>query len=343
MSTFIQLHVLTNYPPSNLNRDDLGRPKTAIMGGQQRLRISSQCLKRSWRTSDVFESALGAFKGIRTKAMGKEIYNALIQKGIEEKQATEWAISIAKIFGKVKKKSIEIEQLMHFSIEEKQAIDSLVAKLIQEKRAPLETELNLLRKDRSTVDIALFGRMLADNPLFNIEASVQVSHAITVHKVAVEDDWFTAVDDLNLGEEDSGAAHLGETEFGAGLFYLYVCINRDLLLENLGNNEELVKKTLRALAETIFTVSPTGKQNSFASRAYALYVLAEKGIVQPRSLASAFLKPVEAENMASTAITELKTTLENFNNVYNLKNEYKEMNVLRKEGTLHEMLDFIQQ
>ncbi len=343
MSTFIQLHVLTNYPPSNLNRDDLGRPKTAVMGGHQRLRISSQCLKRAWRTSDVFENALKGHIGTRTKVIGHEVYNTLVQGGINEKDAKNWAISIAEVFGKCKKDSFEIEQLAHFSVNEKQAIDSLTKTLIQEKRAPLEEELNLLRKNDTAVDIALFGRMLADKPIFNIEASAQVSHAITVHKVAVEDDFFTAVDDLNAGEEDLGAGHLGETEFGAGLFYLYVCINKDLLIENLGNNETLAKKAVRALTEAILTVSPTGKQNSFASRTYALYLMAEKGTVQPRSLASAFLKPVEAVDMASAAIDELKKTLENFNKVYALKNDYREINVLTGEGTLETILDFVSQ
>lgn len=95
----------------------------------------------------------------------------------------------------------------------------------------------------------MFGRMLAANTQYNVEAAVQVSHAITVHKVAVEDDFFTAVDDLNNGEEDMGSGHLGETEFAAGLFYIYICINRDLLKENLGEDGELTKKKLSKLLQ----------------------------------------------------------------------------------------------
>jgi len=104
MTQFIQLHALVSYPPSNLNRDDLGRPKTAIMGGATRLRISSQSLKRAWRTSELFESALGEHKGIRTKRIGIEIKNALIAQGVEEKHAFEWAALMAACFGKVKTK-----------------------------------------------------------------------------------------------------------------------------------------------------------------------------------------------------------------------------------------------
>ena len=102
MSTFIQLHLLTSYPPSNLNRDDLGRPKTAIMGGKNRLRISSQSLKRAWRTSDLFAEALEGHIGTRTKDMGVEIYKALRGKGAAEGNAKEWAKQIAEVFGKCK-------------------------------------------------------------------------------------------------------------------------------------------------------------------------------------------------------------------------------------------------
>ena len=103
MTRFIQIHFLTSYPPSNLNRDDLGSPKTAFMGGAKRLRISSQSLKRAWRTSTLFEDALAGHMGTRTKLMGIEIYNKFIAKGVTEKQAREWAQAIAEQFGKLKK------------------------------------------------------------------------------------------------------------------------------------------------------------------------------------------------------------------------------------------------
>ena len=102
MSQFIQMHLLTMYPPSNLNRDDLGRPKTAIVGGTERLRISSQSLKRAWRTSEQFQEALSDYQGTRTKRLGEEVYSRLAEKGVAEKQATEWAVKIADVFGKTK-------------------------------------------------------------------------------------------------------------------------------------------------------------------------------------------------------------------------------------------------
>lgn len=348
MSTFIQLHLLTSYPPSNLNRDDLGRPKTAMMGGRTRLRISSQSLKRAWRTSDLFESALAGHIGIRTKEMGVEVYDALKEKGVAEGKAKIWAKAIADVFGKTKKSNannpleeLEIEQLAHFSPEEKAAIDALVDKLASNDTEPSPDDLKLLRKNHTAVDIAMFGRMLASSPAFNTEAAVQVAHAITVHDVAVEDDYFTAVDDLNSGEDDLGAAHIGETEFGAGLFYLYVCINRDLLEENIGD-QTLAAKSLKALVETAAKVAPTGKQNSFASRAYASFILAEKGEQQPRSLSVAFLKPVRGEDVLENAIKAIQTKRDNMEKVYGkCADTMKIMNAETGEGSLEEIKNFV--
>lgn len=352
MSTFIQLHLLTSYPPSNLNRDDLGRPKTAVMGGKTRLRVSSQSLKRAWRTSDLFESAMSGHIGTRTKELGRSLYDRMIAEDIKPKDAKEWVKAIAGIFGKLKaedKKNpeklvdLEIEQLAHISPEEREAVDALVGKLILEKRAPTPDELELLRHPATAVDIAMFGRMLAGSPSFNVEAAVQVAHAITVHDVAVEDDYFTAVDDLNSGEEDMGAAHIGETEFAAGLFYLYLCINRDLLIENLGGNKELANKSLAALVEAAAKVAPTGKQNSFASRAYASYILTEIGEQQPRSLSVAYLKPVRGEDVLAKAIDEIETKRTNMEKSYGpCADGQKAMNAETGEGSLADIITFVQ-
>ena len=130
----------------------------------------------------------------------------------------------------------------------------------------------------------------------------------------VEEDYFTAVDDLNSGS-DSGSGHLGETSFGAGLFYNYICIDFELLKKNLGSEEKALE-AVRALLEVSATVSPGGKQNSFASRSYASFIMIEKGDKQPRSLASAFLKPVFGEDMLQSSINALKTTQANMDKVF---------------------------
>ncbi|EFK08565.1 CRISPR system CASCADE complex protein CasC [delta proteobacterium NaphS2] len=261
MSRFIQLHLLTAYPPANLNRDDMGSPKTAKMGGYDRLRVSSQCLKRTWRTSDIFEQALANHMGTRTKEMGRKIYGSLRDKGIEHKNAIEWAKPIAGVFGKLKEFSkkekdalkklsdadrekkelleLEIEQLAFFDVDEQRNMESLLTEIAARKDGPKDDELDFLRKKVQAVDIALFGRMLASKPAYNVEAACQVAHAISVHPIVIEDDYFTAVDDLNDGQDDMGAGHIGETRFAAGLFYSYACINRELLIENLDGDDGL--------------------------------------------------------------------------------------------------------
>lgn len=348
MSTFIQLHLLTSYPPSNLNRDDLGRPKTAIMGGKTRLRVSSQSLKRAWRTSDEFAKTFEGHIGTRTKEMGIQVYQALITKNVAEKDAKTWAKQIAEIFGKPKKaneekplQDLETEQLVHFSPEEKTAVFALVDQLVEKNSAPSADDLKLLQKKHTAVDIAMFGRMLARSPEFSTEAAVQVAHAITVHDVAVEDDYFTAVDDLNNGEEDMGAGHIGETEFGAGVFYLYLCINYDLLKENLGD-KVLADKAIAALIEAAAKVPPNGKQNSFASRAYASYLLAEKGEQQPRSLSVAFLKPVRGEDLLNKAIAEIESKRANMEKTYGpCADGSIVMNAETGEGSLDGVIKFV--
>jgi len=345
MTRFVQLHMLTSYPPANLNRDDLGRPKTAEMGGAKRLRISSQSLKRAWRTSEVFESALGGHLGVRTKEKGAGIHDALLAKGVAEKHAEAWARSIAGRFGKLKKDSSEIEQLAHFSPEELAAIDDLVNTLAERGSEPTTEELELLREHHSAADIALFGRMLAAAPRYNTEAAAQVAHAISVHKVTIEDDFFTAVDDLNTGIDDVGAGHMGETEFAAGLFYLYLCIDRNLLTENLGGDKSLADKALAALLEGAATVAPTGKQNSFGSRARASYILAEKGSQQPRSLSVAFLKPIDGfkDGMLAQAIAALEDTRSKMDKVYGpcADGDPRVLNATTGSGSLQELIAFV--
>ena len=148
----------------------------------------------------------------------------------------------------------------------------------------------LLARTDTAADIAMFGRMLADAPDFNREAAVQVAHAVTTHKAVVEDDFYTAVDDLKKPAEDAGAGFLGEQGFGSGVFYLYVCIDLALLAKNFGDDTALAGTATAALAEAASTIAPGGKQASFASRARAHYLLAERGDQQPRTLAGALYR-----------------------------------------------------
>lgn len=372
MSRFIQLHVLTSYPPSNLNRDDTGRPKSAVVGGVQRLRVSSQALKRCWRTSDEFRLVLGESAartedsrdrhiGTRTKTIGLDVYKKLQKAGIKDADAREWVKLIAQQFGALKKPKadtldeLEIEQLVHFSPAERAAVEELADLLASEKRAPTEEELRLLRRDHAAVDIALFGRMLAATPKFNTEAAAQVAHAFTVHRAQAEDDYFTAVDDLNKGDVDRGAGHVGELGFGAGVYYLYICINRDLLDENLSSDSALRNQALEALLKAMCKVAPTGKQNSFASRAHASFVLAEKGDQQPRSLALAYVEPVGEGNQIVDAVkrltfqrTDLETMYGACSDEYRIASPVSLREALEKSdqgkaGSLDELIAFVKE
>jgi CRISPR system Cascade subunit CasC len=344
MSRFLQLHLLTFYPPSNLNRDDTGRPKSAILGGVPRLRISSQSLKRAWRTSEVFKAALGEHRGERTQRMGEEIVKHLEKRGTPAAEALEIARKIAPVFGKLKpatdKNPARTEQLAFISIEERATALALAEQAAAGQAINVEAA-SILRHTDTAADIAMFGRMLADNPDFNREAAVQVAHAITTHRVAVEDDYYTAVDDLKTPAEDAGAGFLGEAGFGAGVFYLYICIDQALLRRNLGGNAALAATATRALIEAAATVAPNGKQASFASRARAHYVLAEKGDAQPRTLAGAFLQAVVAPDPMAASITALRTLHDRMDAAYGPCAETsREIDVVAGTGNLVDLLTF---
>ena len=365
MSDFFQFHFLTSYGPSNLNRDDTGRPKSVTLGGVPRLRISSQSLKRAWRTSEVFQEKLRGHLGSRTQRLGADLYDYL-RKGkdgqsLGEKEALETARLIAGVFGKVKKekkktgdaksedsadesKQAFIEQLAFISPSEEAAAYALLDRVLAgEKIDPKANDL--LKRVDTAADIAMFGRMLADHPQFNRDAAVQVAHAITTHRALAEDDYYVAVDDLKsrnkTEEEDAGAGFVGVQEFGAGVFYSYVCIDRDLLLHNLGGACDIRDASVAALIEAALTVSPTGKQASFASRARAFYALAEKGAGYQGSLGEAFLRPVSGEDQGQQSIEALERCRERHVAAYDLDSAgVYTMNVLAGTGTLSELVAF---
>lgn len=323
MTQFLQLHLLTAYPPANLNRDDSGRPKTAIFGGVERLRISSQSLKRAWRTSDVFAQVLGERIGQRTQRIGAEVERHLLEQGVAEDKARAAARTVAAAFGKVKPENdanpTYTEQLVFIPPEERARALALGEQLAADTIATIKPEDVLVQAD-SAADLAMFGRMLADDPAYNREAAVQVAHAITTHRVTVEDDYYVAVDDLKdpHRREDAGTSFIGVQEFGAGLFYLYICVDLDLLVANLGGQRGLAADAVEALVRAAATVAPRGKQASFASRAYASFVLAEAGPVQPRTLAAAFLKPIgeRANDPAGASVTALLALKKRFDDGY---------------------------
>ena len=308
MSRFLQLHLLTFFPPANLNRDDTGRPKTAVVGGATRLRLSSQALKRAWRTSPVFTAALVGHMGARTQRFGEEVQLHLTRRGVAPNKAKSAARSIAEVFGKLKDEKDDnparIEQLAFLSPEEQRAALDLAERIAAGEAIDIK-KAGLLRRADTAADIALFGRMLASDPGYSREAAAQVAHAITTHKVTIEDDYYTAVDDLKTPDEDAGAGFLGEAAFGSGVFYLYLCVDRALLVRNLGGGDAavaLAATAIGALVQAAATVAPRGKQNSYAAHGRAHYALAEWGDAQPRTLAGAFARPVTGTDLLGDSV-----------------------------------------
>jgi len=349
MTTFLQLHLLTAYPPSNLNRDDTGRPKTVEFGGAPRLRVSSQSLKRAWRTSPEFAARVGERVGKRTQRLGEAVLKRLTDGGMAPGDALETARQIAGVFGKLEDKDDKpayIKQLAFVSPEEFQRAHELADRALQgEKIEP--SDASLLGKSDGAADIAMFGRMLADSPAYNREAAVQVAHALTTHRAAVEDDYYVAVDDLKnaTDHDDVGTSFIGVQEYGSGLFYLYACVDCDLLARNLGGDAALARDALDALISCAATVSPRGKQASFASRARASFVMAERGAQQPRSLAAAFLKPVTAgsDGLDRASLNALLAFRDNLDKVYGACADDRMQLVATPEmaeGSLADLVDF---
>lgn len=312
MSRFLQLHILTEYPVSNPNRDDLGRPKSALIGGVPRQRISSQAIKRAIRIHPAFETALSGHTGKRTQRMGEEIIAHLEGLGADSERAVAIAKEIVPVFGAIEDKKdpdkARTKQLAFVSPDERAAALSLAEKafaggdLAKDKK---ELAKQVMRAADGAVDIAMFGRMLADNADLNRDAAVQVAHAITVNRVTIEDDFYTAVDDLKSASEDAGAGFVGEAGFGSGVYYLYVCVDRDLLVRNLAGDTALAARGLDALVHAVSMAVPGGKINSYANHTRAKFILAEKGDGQPLNLFGAFTKPMTGPDFVGDAVKAL--------------------------------------
>lgn len=355
MTTFVQFHLLTALGPSNPNRDDQGRPKQAVIGGVPRLRMSSQSVKRALRESSFFALDLKEHKGTRTKQLHEGLVSLLGRNGVDAKRSAEIATKVAGIFGKLEasKKGEDARvatTLAFISPQEWRLAEELATKIAAGEEVPGDKDLKkmVLRRADGAVDIAMFGRMLAEDPDFNRDAAVQVAHAITTHAAQAEEDWYSAVDDLNKAA-DTGAGHLGETAFGSGVYYQYVCVNCDLLIENLSGDRDLAVRGIEALARALPQTVPAGKQNSFAHRPVAFYVRAEAGTRAPRDLSGAFFTPVDrqlrdlgANDLQRGSILALERTVAQIDNCYfdGTAEAFSLLNVLEGVGSLSGLVGF---
>lgn len=300
---FIELHILQNFAPSNLNRDESNNPKDCTFGGTRRARISSQCIKRATRLHPVFAQETGVETATRTKLLAKGVSEIIQKSGKTQEEADQAAQKlVGKILVKMDSKNpIRSTVLYYASQEEKErlaaiALENWEAVLKGEKELEdiIKKFKDLFKNKTSAPDIAMFGRMLAEDTALNLDAACQVAHAISTHRANMEFDYYTAVDDLQSNDE-TGAGMIGLTGFNAATFYRYATIDFDQLVRNLDNNIELAKKTVRAFLKASALAIPSGKQNSFAAQnppSFLMAVVREKGATW--SMANAFEKPVNA-------------------------------------------------
>ena len=306
-----EIHMLKNYPPVNLNRDDTGAPKTCVFGGSSRGRISSQCLKRSWRTSPLFKTEIGEENlGVRTRKLPALVAEELLRMGTPSEFVDAVTPRITGFGNKEGKETKDglTAQVMFFAPEDVKAAAAAVKSLLETCKTVKDVERLKAKELQSaitdaavrpiTLDIALFGRMVTSDAFRDVEASMQVAHAISTNKVSVESDYFTAMDDLlgSVDQEEKGAAMIGDVDYNASCYYLYASLDTDALRENLRyseNAETIVRKALPALLRTMAFTDPSGKQNTFAGHVLPSAVLVEcKEQKVPVSLVNAFVKPV---------------------------------------------------
>jgi len=297
----IEIHMIQNHSPANLNRDDLGAPKTCYFGGVIRSRISSQCVKRSIRMSEEFKSLCG---GVRTRQLAKLISERIQGKADAKKRA----VAILKKCGIAPKDEEKSDMLVYTT---KEAI-SKMADLLENSSGKSDDELasefgGLISELTAVPDMALNGRMLETGVLKDttVEAALQVAHAISTHEARPEVDYYVAADDIPGA--DAGAGYVDEALFSSACFYKYFSIDFEALVKNLKGNKELAAHTVGAFIRAAATVNPTGKQNSFAAHNPPDGILIELK-KSPVSYANAFARPVSisgGRDIVSQSVAQL--------------------------------------
>jgi CRISPR system Cascade subunit CasC len=292
---YLDVHILQTVPASCINRDDTGSPKTAIYGGVTRSRVSSQSWKRAMRL--MFKELLPEEKlGVRTKKIVDMVADEIQRRhAAEDPQSA--ARKILEAAG-LKIKSVEKGTDALFFLSRSQA--GALAQLVADEPDIVNKSLSRADKEKvaraltesPAIDVALFGRMVADDPSLNTDASAQVAHSLSTHKVSNEYDYFTAVDDLS-SEDSAGAGHIGTIEFNSSTMYRYATVAVHQLAEQLA--EDTVQAAVQFVRAFVCSM-PTGKQNTFANRTLPDAVLVTLRHDQPINLVGAFEKPVPASD-----------------------------------------------
>jgi CRISPR-associated protein Cas7/Cse4/CasC, subtype I-E/ECOLI len=294
---YVDVHVLQTVPPSCINRDDTGSPKTAVYGGVTRARVSSQSWKHAVRNTfkDMFDDDELAK---RTKKVAAMVANE-IEKIDSDADAGDLASKICeaagfkmKGSGKDDNKVKQLDALFFMSNAQARALAHLAVEdpdIFKGGKEAKEKLHNALA-DNPGIEIALFGRMVADDPTLNTDACAQVAHCISTHKVETQYDYFTAVDDMTA-DDNSGAAHLGTVEYDSATLYRYATIAVHQLYSYLDDDTpEATAKFVDAFVKSM----PTGKQNTFANRTLPDAVIVTIRNDQPVNMAGAFEKAIFA-------------------------------------------------
>lgn len=357
---FLDLHIIQTLPPSNINRDDTGSPKTALYGGVRRARVSSQSWKRAIR--NYFKENLQfEKKGIRTKYIIKLVADKIkvYFSSLDDETAHDLAKKYFKEATKFKEKEITIDNEGKletlFFISEKQVDDLAKAIFYLENNKNVSKEslkkekdnLKEILKANNSIDIALFGRMLAFNSGFNEDASCQVSHAISTHAIQNEFDFFTAIDDL-APEDNSGAGMLGNIEYNSSTLYRYANIAVHELNSQLKDNEVVIN-AVKLFVESFSNSLPTGKVNTFANQTLPQVLIVTLRNDRPISLVTAFEKPIKSnDGNVEKSIVELAKEFEKVEkfvnkplySTYLTLEEVKELREIGEEkNSLKDLLD----
>lgn len=286
---FLDIHAIQTVPPSNINRDDTGSPKTAQYGGVTRARVSSQSWKRAIRKY-FYDKGDTQNIGIRSCDIVKYIAKKIVDK--DNSISVEDAITLVEKTLNAAKLSTKDQKLKAlFFISNNQA-DKFAQACLDKKTD--KTELQEILKTDTSIDIDLFGRMLADDPSLNEDASSQVAHAISTHAIESEFDFYTAVDDL-APEDNAGAGMLGTLEYDSSTLYRYANIALHDFYKQLGDKEEVID-AVKLFVEAFVKSMPTGKINSFANQTLPQAVVVSLRSDRPINLVSAFEEPIKSEN-----------------------------------------------
>ncbi len=337
---FLEISAIQHFSSVNLNRDDANAIKTIQFGGFERQRVSSQCFKRAMRQHHAMTEARGGNQAYRTKYVFDNLCALLelSEKGSKEQEAVADFITTIG-FGefeapkKPKKKKGKVEENPEDADENTQVLKTLVFTFDQEMKLAAEclrasdftvkAAADAFKDQRKempfALEVALFGRMAASDTSLNVDAATQVAHAISTNEIVVEDDFFTAVDDLGNGRRQ-GANMIGVTQVASPCFYRYACLSLDILKKNLGKAWDADRdRAVAGFVEAFVLASPTGKANSTAPHSVPDFVLVSVGNAQPISLVNAFDRPVypdSGQGLGQASVDGLLRYLKRVNRFY---------------------------